>query len=65
MEEKQRAGRQRAETLLEELLPSEQEVARRVIQSIFTDDDERQHRVERKESLSVRMTRSCIFLMTR
>lgn len=54
LEEKQKAGRQRAETLLQELLPSEQEVARRVIQSIFTDDDERRRRVERQESLSVR-----------
>ncbi|KAG9316134.1 hypothetical protein JVU11DRAFT_3811 [Chiua virens] len=51
-EEKQKAGKQRAEALLEELLPSEQEVARRVIQSIFTDDDERRHRVQRQESLS-------------
>lgn len=56
LEEKQAAGRQRAETLLQELLPSEQEVARRVILSIFTDDDERRHRVERQESLSVRAT---------
>ena len=56
LEEKQKAGRQRAETLLQELLPSEQEVARRVVQSIFTDDVERRHRVERQESLSVRAT---------
>ncbi|KAF8124801.1 rab-GTPase-TBC domain-containing protein [Boletus edulis] len=52
LEEKQKAGKQRAETLLQELLPSEQEVARRVIQSVFTDDDERRHHVERQESLS-------------
>lgn len=56
LEEKQKAGRQRAETLLQELSPSEQEVARRVIQSIFTDDDERRHRVERRDSLSVHIT---------
>lgn len=56
LEEKQAAGRQRAEMLLQELLPSEQEAARRVILSIFTDDDERQHCVERQESLSVRTT---------
>lgn len=56
LEEKQRAGRVRAETLLQELLPSEQEVAQWVIQSVFTDDDERRHRVERKESLSVRVS---------
>ncbi|KIJ62922.1 hypothetical protein HYDPIDRAFT_41614 [Hydnomerulius pinastri MD-312] len=52
LEEKQAAGKQRAETLLGELQPSERDVARRVIQSIFTDDDERRHRVERRESLS-------------
>jgi hypothetical protein len=39
--------------LLEELHPPERDVARRVIQSIFTDDDEGQHHVEREESFSV------------
>lgn len=53
LEEKQMAGKQRAETLLEELSPTDREVARRVIQSIFTDDDERKHRVERQQSLTV------------
>ncbi|KAF9223253.1 TBC-domain-containing protein [Gyrodon lividus] len=52
LEEKQIAGRQRAETLLEELPPSERDAARRVIQSIFTDDDEGRHHVERRESIS-------------
>ncbi|KAG8212895.1 rab-GTPase-TBC domain-containing protein [Butyriboletus roseoflavus] len=51
LEEKQTAGRQRAETLLQKLLPSEQEIARRVILSVFTDDDERRHCVQRQESL--------------
>lgn len=55
LEEKQEAGKRRAETLLQALLPSEQEVARRVIQSVFTDDDERRHCVQRQESLSVRV----------
>ncbi|KIK91821.1 hypothetical protein PAXRUDRAFT_830499 [Paxillus rubicundulus Ve08.2h10] len=52
LEEKQAAGKQRAATLFEELQPSERDVARRVIQSIFTDDEERRHQVERQESLS-------------
>ena len=56
LEERQRAGRNRADTLLQELLPSEQEIAQRVIQSVFTDDDARRHRVERQESLSVCVT---------
>jgi len=62
LEEKQRAGRKRAETLLQELLPSEQEVARRVIHSVFTDDGEYRHRVGRRESLSVRVM--CSFWMS-
>lgn len=59
LQERQRADRIRGETLLQELLPSEQEVARRVIQSLFTDDDERRHRVGHQESLSVRVTSGC------
>lgn len=58
LEEKQEAGRQRAEMLLQELLPSEQEIARRVLLSLFTDDDERRHCVQRQESLSVRASLS-------
>lgn len=52
LEEKQVAGKQRAETLLEELPLSDRDVARRVIQSIFTDDDEHKHHVERQQSLT-------------
>ncbi|KAL4074944.1 rab-GTPase-TBC domain-containing protein [Scleroderma yunnanense] len=52
LEEKQMAGRQRAETLLEGLQTSDRDVARRVIQSIFTDDDEHKHHVERQQSLT-------------
>ncbi|KAA1467227.1 TBC-domain-containing protein [Dentipellis sp. KUC8613] len=48
--EKEVARRQRAEELMKELMPSELEVARRVIQSLFTDDDEDGHRIQRKQS---------------
>ncbi|KAF9230997.1 rab-GTPase-TBC domain-containing protein [Melanogaster broomeanus] len=52
LEETHAASKQRAYTLLEELHPSERDIARRVIQSIFTDDDERRHHVERQQSFS-------------
>ncbi|TFY69130.1 hypothetical protein EVG20_g3280 [Dentipellis fragilis] len=48
--EREVARRQRAEELMKELMPSELEVARRVIQSLFTDDDEDGHRIQRKQS---------------
>jgi len=48
--EKELARRKRADELLKELEPSEQEVARRVIQCLFTDDDEHEHNVHRKQS---------------
>ncbi|KAJ7765845.1 rab-GTPase-TBC domain-containing protein [Mycena maculata] len=52
LQEKEVARRARAELLMNELqLASEREIARRVIQSIFTDDDEEQHRVRREHSL--------------
>ena len=51
--EKELARRKRAEDLLKELKPSEQDVAKRVIQSLFTDDDELVHRVHRKQSVLV------------
>ncbi|KAJ7146773.1 rab-GTPase-TBC domain-containing protein [Mycena epipterygia] len=51
LQEKEVARRARAEVLMNELqLVSEREIARRVIQSIFTDDDEEQHRVRRQHS---------------
>jgi small G protein signaling modulator 3 len=53
--EKEDARRRRAEDLLQELGPREQDVAKRVIQSIFTDDDETEHHVERKQSVMVRL----------
>ncbi|KAG2348082.1 TBC-domain-containing protein [Suillus weaverae] len=52
LQEKEAARKERAEALLSELLPSEREVAKRVIQSIFTSDDETHHRVQRHGSLS-------------
>ncbi|KAJ7503309.1 rab-GTPase-TBC domain-containing protein [Mycena galericulata] len=52
LQEKDVARRARAELLMNELhIVSEREIARRVIQSIFTDDDEEQHRVRREHSL--------------
>jgi hypothetical protein len=52
--EKEISRRARTEALLGELQPSEQDIARRVIQSIFTDDDESHHQVQRKQSFMVR-----------
>jgi small G protein signaling modulator 3 len=54
--EKELARRKRADVLLNELEPSEQEVARRLIQSLFTDDDENEHNVRRKLSVMVRLS---------
>jgi len=48
--EKETARKQRADDLLCEIQPSEREVARRVIQSIFTNDDEHSYRVQRQQS---------------
>ena len=53
LREKEAAKKKRADALLRELQPSDQEVARRVIQSLFTDDDENEHRVQRKLSVLV------------
>ncbi|KAJ6578067.1 rab-GTPase-TBC domain-containing protein [Mycena capillaripes] len=51
LQEKEAARRARAEALMNELqLVSEREIARRVIQSVFTDDDEEQHNVRRQQS---------------
>lgn len=56
LREKEVAKKKRADALLKELQPSDQEVARRVIQSLFTDDDENEHRVQRKLSVLVRVS---------
>ncbi|KAJ6543632.1 rab-GTPase-TBC domain-containing protein [Mycena vulgaris] len=51
LQEKEVARRARAEALVNELqLVSEREIARRVIQSIFTDDDEIPYRVRKQHS---------------
>ncbi|KAI6155384.1 rab-GTPase-TBC domain-containing protein [Pisolithus tinctorius] len=52
LEEESSARRQRAEALLGELPPSERDVARRVILSVFADDYEHDHHMERQRSLS-------------
>jgi len=50
LKEKEGARRERADALLKELLPSEQDIAKRVVQSIFADADEARHQVPRKQS---------------
>jgi hypothetical protein len=57
LREKEGALKKRTKALLGELAgkPSEQEVARRVFQTIFTDDDEVLHDVKRKQSVAVRV----------
>ncbi|KIM85069.1 hypothetical protein PILCRDRAFT_817909 [Piloderma croceum F 1598] len=50
LQQKESARRTRAEELMKELQPSERDVAKRVIQSIFTDDDEQIHQVKRQQS---------------
>ncbi|KAF7294048.1 GTPase activating rab protein [Mycena kentingensis (nom. inval.)] len=48
---KEAARKERAEALMNELqLVSEREIARKVIQSMFTDDDEERHNVRRQQS---------------
>ena len=46
LQEKEHARRQRALELMKELQGSERDIARRVVQSLFTDDDEGLHKVE-------------------
>ena len=59
LQEKEVARKRRAEELMKELkLPSERDVAKRVVQSIFTDDDESVHQVQRRQSQMVFI--SCI-----
>lgn len=60
LREKEGALKKRSKALLGELggKPSEQEVARRVFQTIFTDDDEVLHDVKRKQSVVVRVSMS-------
>lgn len=55
LQEKELARRERADALMKELQPSEHDIARRVIQSIFTDADEAKHQIRRQQSLMVRI----------
>ncbi|KAL4250907.1 hypothetical protein ABKN59_005233 [Abortiporus biennis] len=48
--EKENARKARAESLMRELQPPDRDVAKRVLQSLFPDDDEEDHRVQRKHS---------------
>ncbi|KAH9052284.1 TBC-domain-containing protein [Lactarius vividus] len=50
IQEKEHARRQRAHELMKELQYSDRDIARRVVQSLFTDDDEGMHKVERSQS---------------
>jgi hypothetical protein len=56
IQEKERARKHRAEELMKELQPSDRDIARRVMQSLFTDDDEAMHKVERNQSHMVRVS---------
>ena len=53
---KELARRKQADELLKELEPSEQVITRRLIQSLFTDDDENEHNIHRKDSLAEAVT---------
>ncbi|KAI0076001.1 TBC-domain-containing protein [Panus rudis PR-1116 ss-1] len=50
--EKEQARQERAEQLMKELMPNEREVAKRVLQSLFPNDNENEHEVQRKQSLA-------------
>jgi hypothetical protein len=54
LQEKEHARRLRAHELMKELQHSDRDIARRVVQSLFTDDDEGLHKVERSQSHMVR-----------
>lgn len=50
LQEKDAARKARADQLLRELPPSERDVARRILQSLFPDDDEHVHQIQRRQS---------------
>lgn len=50
LKEKEAARKERTDQLLRELPPSERDVARRILQSLFPDDDERVHQIQRRQS---------------
>ena len=50
LQEKEAARKARADQLLRELPSSERDVARRILQSLFPDDDEHVHQIQRRQS---------------
>lgn len=50
LQEKEAARKERTDHLLRELPPSERDVARRILQSLFPDDDENVHQIQRRHS---------------
>ena len=50
LQEKEAARKERADQLLRELPPSERDVARRILQSLFPDDNEHVHQIQRRQS---------------
>ncbi|KAL0945356.1 hypothetical protein HGRIS_000854 [Hohenbuehelia grisea] len=50
LQEKETSRKARTAQLVREFQPSERDIARRVLQSVFTDDDEDKHRVQRQTS---------------
>lgn len=51
--EKEGARRSNADELMKQLQPSEQDIARRVIQTIFTEEDDDRRRVRKQQSFMV------------
>lgn len=54
LQEKEAARKERADQLLRELPPSERDVAKRILQSLFPNDDEHIHQIQRRQSNLVR-----------
>lgn len=50
LQEKEAARKERANQLLRELPQSERDVAKRILQSLFPDDDESVHQIQRRQS---------------
>jgi hypothetical protein len=66
LEEREREQRRRAERLVEEMGEmggQEREVAKRLLQSLFPDDDEGVHQVQRKQSHMVGDYFCAVFLL--
>ncbi|KAF9648956.1 TBC-domain-containing protein [Thelephora ganbajun] len=50
LQEKEAARKERADQLLRELPLSERDIAKRILQSLFPDDDEHVHQIQRRQS---------------